>query len=130
MPRTSNTPHHAGSGSTAFLRIEGLLVLGLSVAFYAQSGTSWWVFALLLFAPDLFMLGYLKDPRLGALIYNIGHTYLAPAVLASIGWATQWPLLDPLALIWCAHIGMDRLLGFGLKYPTSFSDSHLSVTHG
>lgn len=74
------------------------------------------------------MLGYLGNPRFGALAYNIGHTYLAPATLAAVGWAAGPPLLLSLALIWTAHISLDRMLGFGLKYPTSFGDTHLGRT--
>lgn len=107
------------------LRLEGASVLGLSVLFYRQSHASWVVFAVLFFWPDLFMLGYLVDARIGAAIYNSVHTFFAPAVLIAVAvLASQWQLL-PFALIWTAHIGFDRMLGFGLKYPTRFQDTHL-----
>jgi hypothetical protein len=98
----------------------------MSILLYWQSGGNWWLFLLLLLAPDLSMLGYLAGPKLGASVYNTVHTYLLPAVLAVIGWLTVSELLLHLALIWFAHIGMDRLLGYGLKYSTALKDTHLS----
>lgn len=105
-------------------RLEGLAALGLGVAAYACLGQSWLVFALLCLAPDLTMLGYVRSPRLGALTYNLGHTYAMPAVLALLG-LVAGPLAYGLAAIWVAHIGFDRLLGYGLKRPGSFEDTHL-----
>ena len=72
------------------------------------------------------MLGYLRDPRTGALTYNLAHTYIAPFALAVIGYFLATPLLLALATVWAAHIGLDRLLGYGLKYATAFRDTHLS----
>ena len=83
------------------------------------------MFLLLFLAPDLSMLGYLANPRLGSLVYNLAHTYFVPLVLAGIGLVASSHLCILLALIWAAHIGMDRLLGYGLKYPTAFKDTHL-----
>jgi hypothetical protein len=83
------------------------------------------MFALLIFAPDLSMLGYLAGPRVGAIAYNLVHTWAAPVVLFVIGWWGGLPILLPLAFILGAHIGFDRALGFGLKLPTSFRDTHL-----
>ena len=105
-------------------RLEGLAALALGVAAYAWLGQSWWVFALLFLAPDLAMLGYLRSPRLGALTYNLGHTYAAPAVLALAG-LVLGPLAYGVAAIWTAHIGFDRLLGYGLKLEAGFEQTHL-----
>lgn len=107
------------------LRSEGLIVLALSVFFYWQSGASWVLFALLLLAPDLSMLGYLAGNRVGALLYNSAHTYALPAALLAAGLWLGAATPVALALIWLAHIGMDRALGYGLKYPTAFKDTHL-----
>ena len=107
------------------LRLEGASVLGLSVFFYHQSHASWILFAVLFLAPDLFMLGYLVNTRIGAAVYNSVHTLFAPGVLIAIAiLASKWQLL-PFALIWTAHIGLDRMIGAGLKYPTRFKDTHL-----
>ena len=109
-----------------WLRLEGAAVLGISVLLYAQFGIGWGWFALLLFTPDVFMLGYLRDAKAGALIYNVGHSYLTASVLAALG-LIQVPLLLALSLIWFAHIGLDRMLGYGLKLPTGFKHTHLSA---
>ena len=71
------------------------------------------------------MLGYLAGPAVGARAYNLAHTYAAPAVLAGVGWAMGASLPVALALVWAAHIGFDRALGYGLKLPTGFRDTHL-----
>lgn len=107
------------------LRLEGGAALALAVLAYAQTGVSWWWFAGLLLTPDLAMLGYLGGPRLGAACYNAAHTYLGPAALGAAAWAGEWPLGVALALVWAAHVGMDRALGYGLKRPTAFGDTHL-----
>jgi hypothetical protein len=108
-----------------FLRSEGLALLGLSVFLYAWLDQSWLLFALLILAPDLSMFGYAAGPRAGAISYNIAHTYLIPASLIVAGVAGGTETLLAVALIWFAHIGMDRLLGYGLKLPTGFRDTHL-----
>lgn len=105
-------------------RLEGLAALGMGVAAYIWLGQSWWVFALLFLAPDIAMLGYVHSARTGALTYNLAHTYVAPALLALAGLAIG-PLAYGLATIWIAHIGFDRLLGYGLKLETGFDQTHL-----
>lgn len=109
------------------LRLEGFAVLALGVALHASTGSGWLLFAMLLFLPDLSMLGYLAGPRIGALAYNALHTYVAPILLGAIGWLASMPALLPLAAVWAAHIGMDRMLGYGLKEPTGFHDTHLGT---
>lgn len=106
------------------LRVEGAVVMLLMLFGYWMTQGNWWMFALLLLAPDLAMIGYLGGARTGAALYNVVHTYLLPAVLlvAGITFGTVWML--QVAMIWFAHIGMDRLLGYGLKYPTAFKDTH------
>ena len=108
-----------------WLRAEGLAVLVASIVLYRHLGGGWGRFALLFLAPDLSFVGYLAGPRAGALAYNAVHSYVAPLALAVAGLALPSPPLVLLALIWTAHIGFDRLLGYGLKYPTAFQDTHL-----
>ena len=108
-----------------FLRLEGVLVLALAVWGYAILGGSWWLFAALFLAPDLFMLGYLRDKELGATVYNLGHTYLAPGALALVGVGLGLSAVLPVALIWAGHIAFDRMLGYGLKTGEGFKQSHL-----
>lgn len=109
------------------LRAEGAAAFAGTAWAFGQTGQSWWLFAALLLAPDLFMLGYLRDARTGAAVYNGGHTYLAPLALLLAGWAASLPLVVAVALVWAAHIGMDRAAGFGLKYAQGFKASHLGA---
>jgi hypothetical protein len=111
------------------LRLEGAAVLGVSLFAYHWSHGSWLLFALMFLVPDLSMIGYFANVRAGAAIYNAIHTYVGPLLLAgySVAMAHRTTLL--LALIWTAHIGLDRMLGFGLKYPTRFTDTHLDPEH-
>ena len=115
----------ATGGVASLLRLEGLAVLAAAVSAYAFIGGSWLLFALLLLAPDLAMIGYRFGPVGGAAAYNAAHTYLAPAALGAAGLALGAPTMQALALIWIAHIGLDRALGYGLKYPTGFGHTHL-----
>jgi len=115
----------AADGVVWLLRLEGVAALAAATAGYAFVGGSWLLFAALLLAPDLAMLGYLAGPRVGAAVYNAAHVYIAPAALGAVGLALAAPTLPPLALIWVAHIGLDRALGYGLKSATGFSDTHL-----
>jgi hypothetical protein len=112
-------------GVRLLLRLEGLAALAASLALYAQCGFSWPLFALLFLAPDLAMLGYFAGPRIGAAAYNLVHTYALALPLAAAGFFIGIPALMAAALILIAHIGFDRLLGFGLKYSTAFGDTHL-----
>ena len=107
------------------LRLEGAAVLALAVAGYWATGGNWWLFALLLLAPDLARLGYLAGNRVGAATYNLAHTYTLPLALLGYGLWGASPLALSLALIWLAHIGMDRMVGYGLKYAGGFKDTHL-----
>jgi hypothetical protein len=107
------------------LRTEGVALLALSVLLYWVNGESWLLFGALLLAPDLSILGYLAGPRVGAAIYNVFHTYAMPAVVGALSMVLASPMAVALALIWFAHIGVDRTVGYGLKYPTSFKDTHL-----
>jgi hypothetical protein len=109
------------------LRLEGAVVLAAASTAYARLGGDWPMFALLFLAPDVSMLGYLAGRRIGAIAYNLGHSYLLPAALAAMGVVFAQPSLWALALIWTAHIGFDRMLGYGLKYATGFGYTHLGV---
>lgn len=80
---------------------------------------------MLILAPDLSMLGYLLGSRAGALTYNVAHTTVLPLALGVVGAFSGWPVVVALALIWLAHVGIDRMLGYGLKYPDRFGHTHL-----
>lgn len=108
-----------------WLRAEGLAVLAVAAALYARGGHGWGMFALLFLAPDLAFAGYLAGPRVGAAAYNALHSYVAPAALALAGLAMDAPLAAGIACVWAAHVGFDRAMGYGLKYPSGFGDTHL-----
>jgi hypothetical protein len=127
-PSNSSGPEGVVSGlPNLLLRGEGALVLAAATYAYAQHGSNWWMFAVLFFVPDIFMLGFLGGNRWGAIVYNIGHTYTVPAALLTAGWFWSSPLMIVIALIWIGHIGFDRILGYGLKYDRGFKFSHLSA---
>lgn len=107
------------------LRVEGLAILTVSLAAYHELDGSWAVFFLLFLWPDLFMLGYLLNPRMGASLYNLVHTEIGPLLLGAVAVFARWHNTLLFAIIWMAHIGLDRMLGYGLKYPTFFEDTHL-----
>lgn len=107
------------------LRLEGIAVLAASIAIYLDQDFSVLAFVLLALAPDLSFLGYLGGPRMGAFAYNAVHTYVLPVTLAVIGVVADADTAVQLALIWSAHIGADRALGYGLKYPSAIRGSHL-----
>ena len=110
-----------------WLKAEGLAVLVLSALFYWHTGSSWWMFIGLLLVPDLAMLPYLLNTKAGSLSYNIVHSYLLPLGMATVAIAIYRAGILPFLCIWTAHIGMDRFLGYGLKYPTSFGSTHLGL---
>jgi hypothetical protein len=114
-----------GSSVILLLRLEGLAVAAVTALLYARTGASWWLFAALWLAPDLSMLGYLAGPCRGARIYNAIHTYVGPAALAVSALLVHAQVALPLALVWANHIGVDRLLGYGLKYADGFGYTHL-----
>ena len=107
------------------IRGEGAAGLALALLLYGRTGGSWVLFVALLVAPDLSMLGYLAGPRAGAAVYNAIHTYMLPAILAGAGLLGTNSVVISVSLILFAHISMDRLLGYGLKYPSGFKDTHL-----
>jgi hypothetical protein len=109
------------------LRLEGLaLFVGALVVYFDQGfGFGWLLLVVLFLAPDLSFAGYLVGARVGAWFYNAAHTTVGQIALAIVGVLGDTDWCVQLALIWLAHIGFDRLLGYGLKYPTAFKDTHL-----
>ncbi len=108
------------------LQLEGAAITAAAIWAFEALGGEWGIFALLILAPDLFMLGYLAGKRVGALCYNVAHSYLAPLGLGAAATLAGWDFGVLLALIWGAHIGADRANGYGLKYATHFRDTHMT----
>src|SRR5262245_56578507 len=107
------------------VRLENLILALAAFYFYRQLGGSWLILALLILIPDVSMAGYLKDKRLGSIIYNLGHNYLLALGIVVIGWLSNSLFWVEIGLILVMHVGLDRLLGFGLKYPTDFKATHM-----
>jgi hypothetical protein len=107
------------------LRLEELSLLAVAVTIYAHLHFSWLLFAVLFLVPDVFMLGYVVNPRLGASMYNLGHSVFLALALLAFGYFGVRPEAVAVSLIWFSHIAFDRALGYGFKYPTFFKDTHL-----
>lgn len=129
---TAMTPDATNAGTPTgtpllLLRLEGAATLLAATAGFAALGGSWWLYAALILAPDLAMLGYLGGPRAGAALYNAAHVTLGPLALGALAWALGSTVLGGIALVWLAHVGLDRMAGYGLKYASGFGATHLSV---
>ncbi len=111
----------------SILRLEGAGLFAAATAAYFSLGGPLWLFAVLALAPDISMAAYLAGPRAGSSLYNAFHTYLAPLSLLGVGVGLGATPLSWIALVWAAHIGADRAVGYGLKRPTGFKHTHLSV---
>ena len=107
------------------LRAEGAVLLIVAAVLYAKVGGSWWLFAVLFLSTDLSLLGYLCGARIGATVYNAAHTLVGPLRLAAACLLVPNTILGPFSLIWIAHIGFDRSVGYGLKYAAGFGFTHL-----
>jgi hypothetical protein len=114
-------------GVKLLLRAEGACILLVSLLAYSKFGTGWGTFALLFFVPDLSFFGYLAGSRVGAFSYNTAHSYIGAVIALSTGIFFGHSLATSIGLIWCAHIGFDRMLGYGLKYSTGFGFTHLGL---
>jgi len=119
LPRASRTL------PGVLLRLEGAAVLAAAVIVYYDRGWSWLAFALLLLVPDVGLLALLAGPRTGAYVYDALHVYVGPVALLVASLLGDWPPGMQVAVIWLAHIGMDRLVGYGLRYPTGARETHL-----
>ena len=109
----------------AWQRLEGLMLAAFALYAYTNGRGSWPMFAILILAPDIFMLGYLTGSRVGAFCYNAAHSLVFPLLLLLIGSQTGEIVIWQIGLIWMAHIGFDRLFGYGLKFNDGFKHTHL-----
>jgi len=126
-PDARALPGHATGAARVILQLEGAAVLAVAAAVYSRLDASWTLFAALFLLPDLSMLGYLAGPRIGAAFYNAGHSYLGPLALGLAGLLQSSPLLQQIAVIWIAHVGFDRAMGYGLKSVAGFGFTHLGL---
>ncbi len=124
---TSTGPRASAVESSirTWLRLEGLAAFGAGLVLYPMSGGDWIFFVPLLLAPDISMVGYLLGPRVGAASYNLVHNWAVGFAALALGMWLDSPPALLLAAVLIAHVGMDRALGYGLKSPHSFGDTHL-----
>jgi hypothetical protein len=128
MPSTAATSHAAGAVTGAprlWLRVEGLAALIAGAGIYLVAGGPWLLLVPFVLAVDLSMVGYLAGPRTGALVYNLAHNQATGLLVLGVGAASGMSPLVLAGAVLVGHTGMDRLAGYGLKYPTSFGDTHL-----
>lgn len=114
------------TGIRIYLRLEGALAAGIGLWAYALLDASWLMLAATILLPDLAFLAYLNGRRFGIYCYNLTHSYLSPAVFFAVTAYAGFGLAEELALVWVVHIGVDRLIGYGLKLQTDDKRTHLS----
>jgi hypothetical protein len=107
------------------LRLEGLCVLIAALVTYSKFGLGWKTFALFFLTPDISFAGYLAGSKIGAISYNLAHSYVGALCCLIVGLLLSAPIVLGAGIIWCAHIGFDRALGYGLKYSAGFGFTHL-----
>jgi hypothetical protein len=112
-------------GVRLILRLEGLCVLIAASLAYSRCGFGWGTFAIFFLVPDISFLGYLADPKIGAISYNTAHSYVGAIACVVASLVFSIPVFLCAGIIWCAHIGFDRTLGYGLKYSEGFGFTHL-----
>ena len=108
-----------------WLRLEGAAALIAGIAVYGSLGGEWLWFLPLLLVPDVSMIGYAAGGRAGAFTYNLVHNWALGLALLGTGLAASVPAVAFAGAIVVAHVGMDRLFGYGLKHPEGFKDTHL-----
>ena len=128
--KTQSTTSELTSGTDPawtrpWLRAEGLATFVAGLAGFLFLGLPWWAFVLLLIVPDVSMVGYVRGPRVGAIVYNVAHDLATGVAIAGVGLAIGSVPVAAIGAILVAHSGMDRMMGYGLKLPSSFKDTHL-----
>jgi hypothetical protein len=108
-----------------WLRAEGAATFAAGLAGFLFLGLPWWAFLLLLIVPDVSMVGHLRGPRVGAIVYNLVHDLATGVAVAGLGLAIGSVPLAAAGAILVAHSGMDRMAGYGLKFPDAFRNTHL-----
>ncbi|MEP1095443.1 MAG: DUF4260 domain-containing protein [Cyclobacteriaceae bacterium] len=107
------------------IKVEELLMFLFSIVLFNQTDYQWWVFLVFILAPDIGMVGYVVNAKMGAFTYNIfHHKGIALAVLC-LGWFLENPMMELGGIILFGHASMDRIFGYGLKFSDSFKHTHL-----
>lgn len=125
----AGTPGVVTGRPLAWLRTEGLAVAAAALILFDTTGQPWWLIPALFLVPDLSWLGYLAGPQAGAWLYNLAHTAPLPLALLAAGAGWHISALTVAGTVGLFHLGLDRLLQYGLKYDHGFDITHLGV-HG
>ena len=107
------------------IKIEELFLFGLALFLFSRLDYEWIWYAILFLAPDLSILGYLANPQVGAWIYNLIHHKGLAVALYVLGNLLSIPWLMFAGTILLGHSSLDRVFGYGLKYPDAFQNTHL-----
>ena len=124
-PSVAAQPPLVAPSIRAWLRIEGLAGFVAGIVLFVGLGGPWFLAIPLLLVPDMSALGYLRGPRVGAVTYNLVHNWAIGLVVLGIGVWSGVGAVGLAGAILIAHVGMDRVAGYGLKLPSSFQDTHL-----
>lgn len=126
IPLQSNKYNEVSGYVAWILRVEGLTIfIAMLLCYQNILDNSWKTFFILFFIPDISLLGYLISKKVGSILYNLMHSYIPPLIIGTIFWYYSINNLNYIIVIWIAHIGFDRALGFGLKYAEGFNYTHL-----
>jgi hypothetical protein len=124
-----DSPGVVSGRPATWLRVEALAVAATALAVFATTGKPWWLIPALFLVPDLSWFAYLAGPKAGAWVYNLMHTAPLPLALLIAGYTWDHQALIVAGVIGLFHLGVDRVLRYGLKYDHSFAVTHLGV-HG
>ena len=128
------TPERSAGMTTgagrAWLRLEGVAAFAAGLGLFGASGGNWLLVVPLILLVDVSAVGYLANPRVGAFTYNLAHSWVPGLLVLGLGSWLASPAVQLVAAILIAHVGMDRALGYGLKLPSSFKDTHLGRIGG
>ena len=112
-------------GIRTVLRLEGFVITLVAVMIFHELDYEWKLFFILFLVPDLSFFGYLVNPVVGGVAYNFFHNYAVAVLACAIGFLAALDWLLASGIIWVAHVGFDRALGYGLKYTSGFTHTHL-----
>jgi Domain of unknown function (DUF4260) len=127
-PATGAAPGVVTGRPRTWLRLEGLAIAAAALFAYSPTGAPWWLVPALFLVPDLSWLGYLAGNRVGAWTYNLAHTAPLPVALLAAGLAWDVNALTVAGVVGLVHVGLDRLMGYGVKHDDGFGHTHLGLT--
>lgn len=107
------------------LKSEELIQFLAAIYLFSQLNFAWWWFPALLLLPDISMVGYLINPAVGAVLYNVAHHKGLGIVIGLLGLMIGSQNLMLAGVVLFAHSSMDRVAGYGLKYLDSFKHTSL-----